>query len=253
MSGKDQPAPGFYGKLPGLGDFVSRRLPVDFTQPWDLWLRESLVSSQTQMGEAWLDIYLTSPLWRFVLSSGVAGQNGWAGVLMPSVDRVGRYFPFTLACPLPAGTDPVCLLCEPAWLERAEELALSGLEDDWNIDVFDAEVVALGAPQPVGLAADAASAPGAPMRHNAWRASAVSPADVRQVIPGLLGRALNQMYCAYSLWWSCGSERVAPSLLTCQGLPPADGYAALIGGDWSGNGWWELGVGMPSPQPQDPA
>ncbi|WP_338114240.1 type VI secretion system-associated protein TagF, partial [Thiorhodococcus mannitoliphagus] len=59
VNGKEQATPGFYGKLPGLGDFVSRRLPVDFTQPWDLWLRESLASSQAQMGDDWLSAYLT--------------------------------------------------------------------------------------------------------------------------------------------------------------------------------------------------
>ena len=30
------------------------------------------------------------PIWRFVLLPGLIGSNGWAGVLMPSVDRVGR-------------------------------------------------------------------------------------------------------------------------------------------------------------------
>jgi type VI secretion system protein ImpM len=30
-----EPAAGCYGKLPCLGDFVSRRLPRAFIQPWD--------------------------------------------------------------------------------------------------------------------------------------------------------------------------------------------------------------------------
>lgn len=238
MNGKDQPTPGFYGKLPGLGDFVSRRLPVDFTQPWDLWLRESIASSQAQLGDDWLNAYLTSPLWRFVLSPGVAGRSGWAGVLMPSVDRVGRYFPFTLACPLAPGTDVVGLLCESPWLEQAEHLALSGLEDDWSIEAFDADVMALGAPPSQGQTGDSAPVEG--IRRNAWRLAADAPSDIRQAMPRLLNRALDQMFCAYSLWWSSGSDRVAPSMLTCQGLPPADGFSALIGGGWAASGWWEL-------------
>lgn len=248
----EQGVPGFYGKLPGLGDFVSRRLSIEFTQPWDLWLRESIASSQARMGEGWLDVYLTSPLWRFVLSPGVAGQTGWAGVLMPSVDRVGRYFPFTLACPLPTGTDPVCLLCEPVWLEQAEVLALSGLEDEWSIDAFDAKVMELGAPQPVSPLLSSPASDGT-VRRNAWRVAAGSPLDVRRTMPGLLNRALDQMYCAYSLWWSSGSDRVAPSLLTCQGLPPSDGFSALIGGDWRDGGWWELQAAAGAQTPQDPA
>src|SRR5690606_36950533 len=33
-----QGGPGFYGKLPSRGDFVSRRLPADFIGQWDAWL-----------------------------------------------------------------------------------------------------------------------------------------------------------------------------------------------------------------------
>ncbi|MCK5122292.1 MAG: DUF2094 domain-containing protein, partial [Methylococcales bacterium] len=28
---------GFYGKLPSVGDFVSRRLSQDFISSWDVW------------------------------------------------------------------------------------------------------------------------------------------------------------------------------------------------------------------------
>ena len=116
-------ATGFYGKLPCLGDFVTRRLPRELIAPWDQWLQESLTSSRTQLGNDWLDRYLTSPLWRFVLSPGVAGQVGWTGVLMPSVDRVGRYFPLTLSCPLPAGTNPATVLEVSDWFEQALQAA----------------------------------------------------------------------------------------------------------------------------------
>jgi type VI secretion system protein ImpM len=32
--------PGFYGKLPTAGDFVTRRLPIDFVRVWDRWLAQ---------------------------------------------------------------------------------------------------------------------------------------------------------------------------------------------------------------------
>ena len=244
---------GFYGQLPGLGDFVTRRLPTEFVQPWDLWLRESLASSQLQLGDAWLDIYLTSPLWRFGLTSGLAGQTAWVGVMMPSVDRVGRYFPLTLASPLAPDRDLMAVLGEPFWFERAEVLLLSALEDEWTLEIFDQQVQALGEPlsSPVGAAA---SPPDGLVHPNAWRLWASTPADVRVACAPLLKRALDQMFCGYSLWWSQGSDRVSPSLLVCQGLPPADGFSALIGGNWSGHGWWEF----PPPQsgcdfaPEDP-
>src|ERR1700712_4294952 len=88
---------GFYGKLASRGDFVSLGLPQSFIQPWDTWLAAGLHVSQQQLGEDWLDAYLVSPLWRFVLAAGVCGPEAVVGVLMPSIDRVGRYFPLTVA------------------------------------------------------------------------------------------------------------------------------------------------------------
>ena len=140
--------PGFYGKLPELGDFVQRRLPTAFVQPWDQWLRESLASSRAQLGEQWLEVYLVSPLWRFVLMPNVAGQLAWAGVLMPSVDRVGRYFPLTIACQLDPTTNCFDCFCNADdWFARAEAVALKGLQLGCDLAGFDAEVLALGSCQ----------------------------------------------------------------------------------------------------------
>jgi len=84
---------GLYGKLPAYGDFIFRNLNSSFITPWDEWLQHFISGTQEQIGEGWLDIYLTSPIWRFVLSPGVIDNKMWAGLMMPSVDRVGRYFP----------------------------------------------------------------------------------------------------------------------------------------------------------------
>jgi type VI secretion system protein ImpM len=229
---------GFYGKLPHLGDFVGRRLSSELIEPWDQWLQASLAASRTRLGEAWLEQYLTSPLWRFVLSPGVAGQGAWAGVLMPSVDRVGRYFPLTIAASLPTGTNPCRLLQVTDWFERAEALALSVLDDPFSLDDFDAKVLALGDPS----GADGAIGPPEPGRGrpNAWHLS-TADGPVDGACPTLLDQAMNQVFLAYSLWWSQGSDLVAPSLLACQGLPPPDGFAALLNGDWSGGDWRLLG------------
>src|SRR5205823_12936606 len=82
---------GWFGKIPFLGDFASRRLSEDFISEWDSWLQHSIAASRASLGEHWLEIYLTSPLWRFVVMPDVVGHHAWAGVLMPSVDSVGRH------------------------------------------------------------------------------------------------------------------------------------------------------------------
>jgi type VI secretion system protein ImpM len=130
--------PGLYGKLPILGDFVSRRLPASFVQRWDAWIQQALSASREQLDARWLDTYLTSPIWRFVLSPGICGEKAVTGVLMPSVDRVGRYFPLTLAAMLDEPRIPSQLFVTAAdWFDTLEQLALSALEDDINFDGFD--------------------------------------------------------------------------------------------------------------------
>ena len=44
---------------------------------------------------------------------------------------------------------------------------------------------------------------------------------------------------AYTLWWTEGSEDIMPSLLVCSGLPPAEGFAALLDGRWQEAGAWQ--------------
>ncbi|NCA71379.1 MAG: type VI secretion system-associated protein TagF [Sphingobacteriia bacterium] len=224
------------------GDFVTRRLPAELLQPWDRWLSESLSASRAQLGEHWLEVYLTSPFWRFVLTPGVAGQGAWAGVLMPSVDRVGRYYPLTLACPLARRVDPWRVLTDGDWFARAESTLAAALDGSCSVEGFDALVLALDPPAAARVA-PAETPDTALARATAWRLEMASPQALAAVYPDLLHRALQQVFCAYSLWWTRGSARVAPSCLVCQGLPPSDGFSALIDGDWSGEAWWGLDPG----------
>ena len=94
--------PGWFGKLPNLGDFASRRLPEGFVHRWDSWLQRGMAEARDDLTQDWLAGYLVAPIHRFWLAPGLLGAAGWAGLLMPSVDRVGRHFPLTLAQPLAA-------------------------------------------------------------------------------------------------------------------------------------------------------
>ena len=129
---------GWYGKLPCLGDFASRRLSQDFIAPWDAWLQRSIATSRQQLGEQWLEIYLTSPMWRFIVAPGVCGERGWIGVLLPSVDKVGRYFPLTLALPLESDADVVALLGVQAWFAGLERIGLAALNVDYSANELEA-------------------------------------------------------------------------------------------------------------------
>ena len=112
---------GLFGKLPSHGDFLRRRASDAFVDAWDAWLRECLADSREALGERWLDVYLTSPAWRFVCAAGACGPAPVIGLMVPSVDRVGRYFPFTLVARLPEEVNPIAAATSSArFFEQAE-------------------------------------------------------------------------------------------------------------------------------------
>ncbi len=144
------PTCGFYGKLPSQGDFVSRRLPWEFTSAWDDWLQQGMHASRTALGDRWLELYLSAPVWRFQLAPGVCGPLGWRGVFFASVDRVGRYFPLTLAfasAPARAGASvpPTLAVDEARWI-AAEDAALAGLDPAFPIEQLDLAIQSLVEP-----------------------------------------------------------------------------------------------------------
>ncbi|SAL23851.1 type VI secretion system-associated protein TagF [Caballeronia telluris] len=144
---------GWYGKLPSLGDFAARRLSDAFVAPWDAWLAARVAETQLALGADWLPLYLTCPVWRFFAMPGAIAPTlagCWTGVVMASVDRVGRHFPLTIAASMP---------CAPAtggeiaalwqWLSAIEGVALAALDFDHGIERLDAQLAALPVPLPV--------------------------------------------------------------------------------------------------------
>ncbi|MBZ8142792.1 type VI secretion system-associated protein TagF [Rubrivivax gelatinosus] len=90
-------APGWFGKLAMLGDFASRRLDPGCVRTCDQWLSAGLQASRQALGERWVQAYLAAPAWRFAWGPGIVDARWWFGVLMPSCDSVGRYYPLLVA------------------------------------------------------------------------------------------------------------------------------------------------------------
>jgi type VI secretion system protein ImpM len=131
---------GFYGKLPARGDFVRAGLPREFTDLWDAWLQSVIAGSQSLMGEPWLSAYLEAPIWRFTLPPGMCGSLAALGLMLPSVDKAGRYFPLTFAA---LRTGGFAASSGEAWLAQCEVAGLSALEKDTPPDEISAMI---GAP-----------------------------------------------------------------------------------------------------------
>src|ERR687890_132230 len=90
-------APGVFGKLPARADFLSRGLPASFADPWHAWVVRGLAAARQELAERFESAYMAAPVWRFVLPPGACGPALAAGVVLPSVDAVGRLFPLALA------------------------------------------------------------------------------------------------------------------------------------------------------------
>lgn len=193
--------PGWFGKLPSLGDFASRRLPDIFVRRWDRWLQRGLVTARSQLGEAWQGTYLVAPILRFWLAPGVLGEHGWAGLMMPSVDRVGRHFPLTIARPV----EPLAeALAARAWFRALDAAARQVLDVEFSVDDLERALGAVSAIEPQ-----------------------VPDEAAEQLAEDALQRCNAPAPC--SLWW-CGDADAAAEIRCFAALPPAAAFASLIGG-----------------------
>ena len=214
--------PGFYGKVTSHGDFVTRRLPDTLVAAWDEWLQQCMLASRQQLGADWLAHYLTSPVWRFAIAEGIVGNQAWAGVMMPSVDRVGRHYPLMLAAPAAAGVPLTHWVSQArGWYDALDDLARSSLAPDFALDAFDRAL----ASQPIRTGATVSIAPPA-----GWRLAMPD----RDRVPDALPAALT---AGHTLWWTEGSPSVEPSMLVCRGLPAPSSFAAMLTGGWQAHGW----------------
>ena len=227
---------GIYGKLPAHGDFIYRDLPSTFINVWDEWLQGFMGNTREHMGDDWLDVYLTSPIWRFTLAEGVVDQFGWAGIVLPSVDRVGRYFPFTVATRLPANTNPTEFMCSrPNWYLTMEDAAMRALDGQLVIDELVEE---LNDSYPMSRNAYTLGRPiDSPARMIVKMENEEQP--VSSVLPMMLHACIAKTMPTYSIWSTKGSNYIAPCAFVAQGLPPLSGISAMMDGHWEHWGWQE--------------
>jgi type VI secretion system protein ImpM len=235
---------GLYGKLPSHGDFLRRRTSDAFVSSWDAWLQDCMAASRASLGDRWLDVYLTSPAWRFSGEAGVCGPAPVIGLMVPSVDRVGRYFPLTIVAELPADANVFGVTAATPFFESAERLAIETLESEYvDFEAFDQRVVRLAdhlsfttARQRVALERGAATVLEADAQ-GSWQLPIASIQEVAPALEQLLFQRLAAIYKPLMVWSSDGSSAVEPSCLLSRGLPDPEMFAALLDGSWTQHRW----------------
>lgn len=188
---------GLFGKLPARGDFVRENLPRDFTDCWDGWWQRGLADTQAQWRDEWNAAWLEAPVWRFMLPPGLCGKSGILGLWLPSVDKVGRYSPLTIAAAAPCDWLPHVGQMT-SFLAAVEEAGRDALE----YDLTPADLLE---------------------RIQAAFVAAEGPALELDFVPGRVA------------WWTEGGPRVVARFETGMALPEGADFAALIDDDWAVN------------------
>lgn len=223
-------SPGWFGKLACLGDFASRRLPAEFVAACDGWLSRGVEKSRAQLGDIWLDTYLTSPLWRFAWAPGLIDGQWWVGVMMPSVDKVGRYFPLVVAVSrADAPLDGHDLDELERWFASVAEAMLGTLRDDASLERFESDLH--DAPR---LAEPPAAAVPAEETHwtNRTGYRFAAGRSLGDSFHDLLRHDALQRYGGRSLWWLARGPGDDNQLTVADGLPLPESFVDLLQGVW---------------------
>jgi len=221
---------GFSGKIPSKGDFVQNDFNGDFLKHWNEWLQAVVAVSKEQLESDWLECYLTSPVWHFSLSAGVCCDSAIKGTLIPSVDRVGRHFPFTVA--IEHSNTAIQGWSDKDWSQVTEHLILDVLEDDLLLEDWF-EKLSTQIPTDEITISTFINRESDDKTKKAW----VIQGDISPELTDLLHHQYNQSFGAYSLWWSLGSELVEPCFIVTEGLPQVSQFVAMLNGQWQAHSW----------------
>lgn len=225
-----------YGKIPLLGDFVHRGLTGRQIETWDEWLQGCMAESRRELGEAWLDYYLEAPVWYFAAGAGNLGQQTWIGVLIPSVDRVGRYFPFSIIREYGHGSPLDAMRRARDWYAGAEKLALDCLDDGFDTDELEPRLQ--GLPDVSSGAVEAVDVDDPQPQDATGRVYLLGDApSTNDVLASIADDSLLQLYPGYSVWWTVGSRQVPAALLVASAMPDSRAFGSMLNGRFEHHGW----------------
>lgn len=142
---------GFYGKIPSHGDFVSEGLDRELLGTLDNWLQSGMHACADVFADRWSAVFSTSPPLRFIIERGIWGRSAYAGVLLPSKDRVGRKYPLVILAQLSDFRQhPRTLYLDDTWFMAAEALAETSVTSDFEMSRFTGSIKRLRMPKPRG-------------------------------------------------------------------------------------------------------
>lgn len=223
--------------MPAHGDFVSRGMDDETVASGDTVLAEAIALAAHRWDAQWDDVYIETPVWRFMATPGVFGAMWTAGIFMASVDAVGRQYPLvsgfaaqTLAL-LAHGPATTAALDEAEAVARAALLDLLPIDaaherlDDIAVKAFGDAPLALG--QPAGFAVRQLSR----LEAKPWTPESVwwvagGGSELRLQIEGALTReALSQLFRP------AAAPQATEMAAEAVGSSPADAPSSVVSDD----------------------
>jgi type VI secretion system ImpM family protein len=120
--------PWLFGKLPALGDFVSRGIDMATRERLDAWVSAEMETARGRWGDAFEGRYDNAPAWTFVDRDDAGNWSG--GALCASMDRSGRRFPLLVSAP--ADDASTAAMTGTAWIEAMYQ----GFAEGWDADAL---------------------------------------------------------------------------------------------------------------------
>lgn len=220
---------GYFGKLPGYGDFVQRNVSPALIKYWDTWVLQSFETSRTQLRESWQQRYFNSPIWRFVISKDIMSPTSFAGVMMPSVDKAGRCYPFIVFCEAEADINPFTMArIIDQYQGKSEEFIMSLLEKTApNLD--DVLAVLTGFYQDINDSDFTNVSLNNPVSYTEL-GSLIDPQnhDFSSCNETFLHSLLYMQKVKPSIWWTSGGVGLTPRKRYFSGMPPVDVFDSLL-------------------------
>jgi len=216
---------GYFGKLPTVGDFIHQVLPQDFATCFHEWLQLSMAQARESLGDEFLTYYLNCPSWKFITSPGICGSQAVAGITIPSVDQVGRYFNFTLATVLAVETNPIAyVMANRAGLNAMELLALDILDSDYSTEQVEMKV------RETSLQFQALHSAQSEVEVNSdhFRISLDQPLPFANQASTLLSHLVTEKLGNFSVWWYGQEGQTMSNMVVCRGMPSPDIYEQLL-------------------------
>lgn len=223
---------GYIGKIPAKGDFVKGGLSQAFCNQWHDWLQAIIAVSKEQLGEIWVDCFLTSPIWHFALDASYMDDSTYIGTLIPSVDSTGRYFFFTVVRPVSGKA--IQYWAQSDWTRDSQELALAVLKDDFIFDSWNREMKQKNCSNLL-----------LEVQRDTEKVDLIYESQFSKVfhtpVKGKERALLNYLFTEQQnrpcFWWTEGSEHIESCMFISKGLPAIGQFSAMLDGLWSKWGW----------------